>query len=148
MKFARWWRRWGAAWKRLPLPFHLRRGREGEDAARRHLSERGLVFLTANYRTLRGEIDLIFRDGACLVFVEVKTRSTHAWHRPARAVDARKRRALSRVALEYLRELAEPRVPVRFDVVEVWMSDAGDGGVAAVRHLPNMFPLSAPYRHG
>ena len=148
MKIPRWWSRWTAAWRGLPLPFHLRRGREGEDAARRYLTERGLVFLTANYRTLRGEIDLVFREGGCLVFVEVKTRSTRAWQRPARAVDARKRRALSRVALEYLRELPEPRVPVRFDVVEVWMSDAEDGGVAAVRHLPNMFTFSAPYRHG
>ena len=51
---------------------HLRRGRLGEKAAKRHLKMIGLKFLTANIKTQRGEIDLIFRDDDCLVFVEVK----------------------------------------------------------------------------
>ena len=53
-------------------PEHLRRGRLGEKAARRYLKRCGLKFLTVNYKTRCGEIDLIFRDGDCLVFVEVK----------------------------------------------------------------------------
>lgn len=48
----------------------------GERAARKHLQGRGLKFLTANFRSARGEVDLIFRDADCLVFVEVKTRSS------------------------------------------------------------------------
>ncbi len=128
-----------------PVAEHLRRGRVGELAARRHLEESGMKFLTANYRSKRGEIDLIFRDGSCLVFVEVKARSSEAWGRPAASVDLRKRRALSRAALDYLRLLKEPRVTMRFDVVEVLLAH---GDVREVRHLPNTFPLSAPYRHG
>ncbi len=104
-----------------------------------------MKFLTANYRTTRGEIDLVFRDGDCLVFVEVKARSSEAWGRPSAAIKFRKRRALSRVALDYLRSLKQPRVKVRFDVVEVLL--IGDG-VREVRHLRNTFPLSAPYRYG
>ena len=67
-------------------PEHLRRGRVGEAAARRHLKRAGLKFLTANFRTKSSEIDLVFRDGDCLVFVEVKARTEGGWTRPAAAV--------------------------------------------------------------
>ena len=73
-------------------PEHLRRGELGERAAKKFLQQRGLKFLAANFRSDRGEIDLIFRDDDCLVFVEVKTRSSEDWTRPAAAVDRRKRR--------------------------------------------------------
>ena len=126
-------------------PEHLRRGKLGEDAAKKHLQQQGLKFLTANFRSGRGEIDLVFRDGDCLAFVEVKTRSSEDWTRPAAAVDARKRRRLSQTALVYLRRLKNPRVKFRFDIVEVLLSD---GVVREIRYLPNTFPLSRPYRYG
>ena len=126
-------------------PVHLRRGRLGERAARNHLRKQGLKFLTANFRSSRGEVDLVFREQDCLVFVEVKTRSSEDWTRPARAVDARKRRLLSLTALNYLRLLHNPPVAIRFDIVEVLL----DGEtVREVRHLPCAFSLSAPYRYG
>jgi putative endonuclease len=126
-------------------PEHLRRGRLGEDAAKRHLKAAGLKFLTANFRSERGEIDLVFRDGDCLVFVEVKTRSDESWTRPAAAVNARKKRLLSQTALDYLKLLKQPQVKIRFDIVEVLLKD---GEVREVRHLPNTFSLSAPYKYG
>jgi putative endonuclease len=126
-------------------PEHLRRGQLGERAAKRHLQQQGLKFLTANFRSARGEIDLIFRDVDCLVFTEVKTRSTEDWTRPAAAVNARKRRLLSQTALDYLRLLRHPTVKIRFDIVEVLLAD---GAVREIRHLPNSFPMSQPYRYG
>ena len=57
-------------------PEHLRRGALGERTAKKFLQRQGLKFLAANFRSQRGEIDLILRDGDCLVFVEVKTRSS------------------------------------------------------------------------
>lgn len=123
----------------------MRRGRLGERAARRHLRRHGLKFLTANFRSPRGEIDLVFRDGDCLVFVEVKTRSSEDWTRPAAAVNAAKRRRLSLAALDYLKLLGNPAVRVRFDIVEVLLAD---GAVREIRHLPNTFALAAPYRYG
>ena len=130
---------------RKKMPEHLRRGILGEHAAKKHLRGLGLKFLTANFKSARGEIDLIFRDGDCLVFTEVKTRSSEAWTRPAAAVDARKRRLLSQTALDYLKLLRQPQVKIRFDIVEVLLTD---GAVREVRHLPNTFPMSAPYRYG
>lgn len=139
------WRRIKEKLVRKPEPEHLRRGKLGEQEAKRHLQMVGLKFLTANFKSARGEIDLVFRDADCLVFAEVKTRSSEDWTRPAAAVNARKRRLLSQTALDYLRLLKEPRVKIRFDIVEVLLAD---GAVREVRHLPNTFNLSPPYRHG
>ena len=139
------WRRLKEFFARTELPTHLRHGALGERAAKAHLQKAGLKFLTANFRSKRGEIDLIFRDDDCLVFVEVKTRSSEDWTRPAAAVNARKRRLLSQCALDYLKLLKHPQVKIRFDIVEVLLRD---GVVNEVRHLPNTFPLSAPYRYG
>ncbi|MCS7091103.1 MAG: YraN family protein [Verrucomicrobiota bacterium] len=139
-----WWQRWWIA-RRQRRPEHLQRGALGERAARRYLEKAGLQFLVANYRTPRGELDLVFRDGPCLVFVEVKTRSSQSWTRPAAAVDARRQRRLSRAALWYLRRTGQPQVPIRFDIVEVLLN--GDT-VVEIRHLPNAFPLASPWRYG
>ena len=104
-----------------------------------------MKFLTANFRTPRGEIDLIMRDKDCLVFVEVKARSSEEWRRPAAAVDKERRGRLTRAGLDYLRLLKNPPVKVRFDIVEVLLRDSQ---VHEVRHLPNSFPMERPYRYG
>ena len=126
-------------------PLHLLHGELGERAAKKHLKRKGLKFLTANFRCSRGEIDLVFRDADCLVFVEVKTRSSEEWVRPAAAVNAERRRRLTRAALDYLRLLKNPPVKVRFDIVEVLLEDSR---VREVRHLPNTFAMERPYRYG
>ena len=129
---------------RTPAPENLLRGRLGEVAAKKHLQRVGLRFLTANYRSSYGEIDLIFRDRDCLVFVEVKTRSSEGWTRPAAAVDSAKRRRVARTGLAYLRLLGNPEVEFRFDVVEVLL---GDGAIQQIRHVPRAFSLPRPYRY-
>jgi putative endonuclease len=131
--------------RRKQKPLHLRFGELGERAARRHLKRQGLKFLTANFRTKRGEVDLVFREQDCLVFVEVKTRSSEAWERPAAAVDRERRRRLTHAAQDYLRLLRNPPVKIRFDIVEVLLND---GKIREVRHLPNSFPMERPYRYG
>jgi putative endonuclease len=132
-------------YRRSDQPLHLRHGQLGERTAKRHLKRRGLKFLTANFRTERGEIDLVFRDNDCLVFVEVKARSSEEWTRPAAAVDAVRRRRLTHCGLDYLRLLKNPAVKIRFDIVEVLLEN---GAVREVRHLPNAFPMERPYRYG
>jgi putative endonuclease len=126
-------------------PEHLRRGELGERAAKKFLQKQGLKFLAANFRSERGEIDLIFRDDDCLAFIEVKTRSSEEWSRPAAAVNAERRRRLSQCALDYLRLLKNPAVKIRFDIVEVLLAE---GKVSEIRHLPNTFAMSRPFRYG
>lgn len=137
--------RLGAWRRRREMPLHLRYGELGERAAKRHLKRRGLKFLTANFRSDRGEIDLVLRDADCLVFAEVKTRSSEDWERPAAAVDRERRRRLTRAALDYLRLLKNPPIKLRFDIVEVLLED---GAVREVRHLPNSFAMERPHRYG
>ena len=139
------WQRLKARWLGQRDALHLRHGRFGEAAARKHLQRLGLKFLAANFSSGRGEIDLIFRDGDCLVFVEVKTRSSEAWTRPAAAVNQRKRKLLSQTALDYLSRLGNPSARIRFDIVEVLLEQ---GKPREVRHLPAVFPLSLPFRYG
>ena len=131
--------------KKEELPIHLLRGQRGEVAARKHLQSLGLKFLIANYKSRRGEIDLVFRDKDCLVFVEVKTRSSEDWMRPADAVNQKKKHSLTRCAFDYLRELRNPSIKHRFDIVEVLMQE---DVVTEIRHLPNSFTLTKPYRYG
>ncbi len=120
------------------IPEHLQHGRLGERAAKRYLQKQGLKFLCANFGIPgRGEVDLIFRDGDCLVFVEVKTRSSEDWTRPAAAVDEDKRARLVKMSLAYRRKLPDPhRVVYRYDIVEVLLDN---GDVKEIRHLPNSF---------
>ena len=132
-------------WTRQAKPLHLQHGELGERAAKKHLKRLGLKFLVSNFRSARGEIDLVFREADCLVFVEVKTRSSEEWVRPAAAVNAERRRRLSRAALDYLRLLKNPPVKIRFDIVEVLLQDSS---VREVRHLPNTFAMERPYRYG
>jgi putative endonuclease len=128
---------WFGANESVERPVHLERGSLGENTARDFLKASGLKFLTANFSCRDGEIDLVFRDGETLVFVEVKTRTAGGRTRPSRAVDDRKRRALIRTAKEYLGMLKDgDAVAYRFDVVEVLLVD---GNVTEVRHNVNSF---------
>ncbi len=63
------WNRVRSWFARPERPIHLERGKRGERIARKHLKRLGLKFLVANYRSDRGEIDLVCRDKDCLLSV-------------------------------------------------------------------------------
>ena len=123
-------------WRSPPRPEHLVRGSLGERAARDFLTAQGMKFLTSNFASRRGEIDLVFHDENCLVFVEVKTRTEGGWTRPARAVNRRKKLALIRTADDYRRLLENPQIAYRFDIIEVLLKA---DEVSEVRHIRNSF---------
>jgi putative endonuclease len=92
------------------------RGEAAEELAARLLAKKGLVVVARNYRTRFGEVDLVARDGATLVFVEVRARTWAAFGGAAGSIDARKQRRIVAAARHYLARLGtEP--PCRFDVV-------------------------------
>jgi putative endonuclease len=122
--FIRFWS--GTAGPRLEAP-HLALGRRGEKIAADYLRRNGFRLLYKNFRSKRGgEIDLVCRDRQekTLVFVEVKTRTTDAFGPPHEGVTQAQRDRIIRGAKEWLRLLDDPRVPYRFDVVEVLMEPA------------------------
>ena len=69
------------------LPEHLQCGQYGEKLAKRFLKRIGLKYLTQNHASVRGEVDLLFREYQTLVFVGVHTRTGKQWQSPAASVD-------------------------------------------------------------
>jgi putative endonuclease len=94
-------------------------GKMGEDLAIAQLRALKYKIIVRNFKCALGEIDIIAREKDTLVFVEVKTRRTRDFGGPAAAVNRRKQRQLSRVALTYLNQKKLSGVPARFDVVAV-----------------------------
>jgi putative endonuclease len=112
-------------------------GRDGEQRAADYLRERGWEILDRNWRSPRGELDIVARDpDGVVVFCEVKTRSSTAYGQPAEAVTRDKLRCLRRAACDWLRVRAPHCYDVRFDVLTV---SARDSGVASVEHLLAVF---------
>ncbi len=91
-------------------------GAEAEQQAAQFLQQRGLTLLHQNYRCRHGEIDLIMRDGATLVFVEVRLRSRSDFGGPAASIGTTKQGRLVRTAEHYLSTLRYTP-PCRFDAV-------------------------------
>jgi putative endonuclease len=120
---ARW--RWFWGRRAPPTTATDERGRLGEEAAARFLHDRGWKIIARNWRHGRDELDLVARDGAVLVFCEVRTRAARALVPGYHSVTVRKKRALARAARAYLHGLAEPPAHFRFDIVEVRVSDVG-----------------------
>jgi putative endonuclease len=94
-------------------------GKHGEDLAVAELEQRGYAILDRRYRTKRGEIDIVARDGDTIVFVEVKARVTAEFGTAAQAVTDLKRRRLVTMATEYLSRRRLHGHPCRFDVVAI-----------------------------
>ncbi|MDD5261091.1 MAG: YraN family protein [Methylacidiphilales bacterium] len=101
------------------------RGDFGEEAACAFLKRQHYKPLVRNYRSRWGEIDLVCRHKGVLVFVEVKARSPESWGSPAEAVTPSKQRRILRTAMAYLEEIKLQDMPVRFDVVEVFLKSSG-----------------------
>src|SRR6185436_18816225 len=101
-------------------------GRRGADAAARYLVRLGYTIVARGHRDNIGEIDLVAVDARTVVFVEVKTRTSHDAGHPADAVDDAKQRRLTRLALSYMKRHDLLECPARFDVVAVtWPAGQG-----------------------
>jgi putative endonuclease len=94
-------------------------GRRGEDAAAAYLERVGMQVIDRNWRTDRGEIDIVALDGETLVLCEVKTRTTAARGTPEEAVSPSKQRRIVRLAQTYTAAAGLTDCPVRFDVVTI-----------------------------
>ncbi|GAA2732806.1 YraN family protein [Pedococcus aerophilus] len=107
-------------------------GRYGEQLAVRYLTDRGWSVLDRNWRCAHGEIDVVARDGDCLVFCEVKTRTTERFGGAIEAVDHRKAARLRRLAAAWLQSHDERAARVRIDVIGILRPRHGP---AQLRHL-------------
>ena len=108
-------------------------GTEKEKLATEYLKKKGYFIIEKNYRVRQGEIDLIARDGMCIVFVEVKYRADGRSGDALEAVTGAKIRQISKMALFYLnqKKISIDNTPIRFDVIGI----NGD----MVTHIENAF---------
>jgi putative endonuclease len=127
--------RWMNAWalrraRGHELPAHLATGERGEQEALFYLRKKGYTVVARRWKTAKlwGDVDLIAWNGRWLCFVEVKTRSGRGVVSAESAVDKEKQDMLRRMARAYLKVFPEKLradVPVRFDVVSVYLLPSG-----------------------
>ncbi len=113
-------------------------GKLGEDLAYQRIKKLGYRNIVRNYRCQLGEIDLIAYEGDTLVFLEIKTRRGGTIDCAKEAVDARKRRQVSKAALFYLKSNGLDDAKARFDVMAV----SFQRGKAEIELIRNAFDLT------
>lgn len=111
-------------------------GERGEDIACHYLEEHGYTVIDRNFRTGRGEIDIVARRGEVTVFVEVKSRKSADLGDPLESVTPAKANRIRKVAAEYLSREGV-RGEVRFDVIGVMISDRT--GASELEHITGAF---------
>jgi putative endonuclease len=109
----------------------------GERLALKKIKSLGYKFIAKNYRCPLGEIDLIARDSDCLVFIEIKTRRGRSIGFAKEAINKRKMRQVSKVALAYMKENNCFDIKARFDVVAINIK----GDREEIEVIPNAFDL-------
>ncbi len=109
----------------------------GEKLALKEIRARGYRSIIRNYSCKLGEIDLIARDEDTLVFIEVKTRRNRSTGYAKEAVNLKKRRQLSKVALYYMKTNEYFDSRARFDVIAVNVG----GGEPEIEIVKNAFEL-------
>lgn len=116
---------------------HARRkfGNWGEDAAVNYLERQGYEILDRNFNCRWGEIDIIARRQGILAFVEVKSRHSLTYGRPAEAVTRTKQGRLRKSAYQYLKNHQVTRLRYQFDIIEV----LDLYGQISLNHLKNCF---------
>lgn len=96
----------------------LETGQAAEQAACRYLNNQGFRLVTRNFRSRRGEIDLIMQKDEILAFVEVRCRNSQDYGGALQSITRAKQRKIIAAARYFLHH--HPRfadMAVRFDVV-------------------------------
>ena len=119
------------------------RGQYGEDLAADYCKRTlGFQVIARNWRHKRDELDIVCLDAGVLVFVEVRARAASALVGGYHSIDTHKKRVLQRGSKAYINQLQNPPKHVRFDVIDVALSDEGEGDV---RHYGNVPLFSKHY---
>jgi putative endonuclease len=114
-------------------------GARGEEIAVAYLRGQKYAIVERNFRCKAGEVDIVARDGATLVFVEVKTRRTMSFGPPQASVTPFKQRQISKAALVWLAKHRHQDASARFDVIAILLPDHA---VPAIEHIRNAFELA------
>lgn len=111
-------------------PEHLQKGDAAEQRALSFLQGQGLNFVEKNFRCKLGELDLVMRDGAALVVVEVRYRQSEHFGGALASVTAQKQARIIAATQHYVIIHRLNTLPIRFDVVAL----AGDGQIHWIKN--------------
>jgi putative endonuclease len=112
-------------------------GNEGEELAAAYLESKGYTILERNYHFERAEVDIVaFDNKACIVFAEVKMRSSNTFGEPEEFVDEEKIQNVYKAAEAWIYERKMDGAPVRFDIIAILQknNEAPD-----IKHYENAF---------
>ncbi|MDR0878636.1 MAG: YraN family protein [Treponema sp.] len=109
-------------------------GQDGEDKAAAALEKAGMQIITRNFRSKRGEVDIIALDGETLVFIEVKAWSAYGIENLRYSIDHKKQQRIIETAKYFIASHRKyNEMTVRFDVVFVGPEPEG------LTHLESAF---------
>ncbi len=112
------------------------KGKAGEAIAVNYLQKLGFKILEKNWRYSRlGEIDIIAEDNNALVFIEVKSRTSHQFGHPFESVDEKKLGKIKRLAEIYLTQKTNTNYDsCRFDLVGILLKEKPE-----ITYLKNIY---------
>ena len=94
----------------------------GERLAAEMLVDKGYVIVETNFRCPEGEIDIVARDGDCLVFIEVRAKRSRRFGTPEESITPRKKERIRTAAARYQEQHDDLPESWRIDVVAVEMA--------------------------
>lgn len=113
---------------------NIKKGNEGEKLAVDYLEEKGYRVTERNYRHKRSEIDIIGMKDGWLIFVEVKTRTSHSFGYPEEFVDDKKIEKIMEGAEHYIFE-KNWKGNVRYDIISISLTE----GRPILEHFEDAF---------
>ena len=103
----------------MAITWRKKIGDQGEKIAEKFLKKQGMKFLTRQFKTSTGEIDLIMQDRSEIVFVEVKYRKNEDYGNGLYSITKSKQRKLIKTAAIYLKSKRIKDIPYRFDIISI-----------------------------
>ncbi len=117
------------------MNINKRIGAIGESLACQYLKNNGYEIVEKNFNSNYGEIDIIAKKSAVLVFVEVKTRTNKKFGEPAEAVNLTKQKHILKTAKYYLYSTKQENTCTRFDILEILLKN----GKIEFNHIKQIF---------
>lgn len=112
-------------------------GHDGEELAAAYLESKGYTILERNYHFEHAEVDIVAYDNeTCIVFAEVKTRSSNTFGEPEEFIDDEKIQNIYKAAEAWIYERKMDGTPVRFDVISILQKN---NEAPNIKHFENAF---------
>lgn len=109
-------------------------GKYGEEKAIEYIKKKGYAIIEKNFSCKQGEIDIIATNKEYLIFIEVKTRTNLEYGSPSESVNSIKQKHMYQSAKYYLYLHGLEKCFIRFDVVEVYISNS----ICRIHHIPQI----------